>query len=374
MSDIGEEPERKIRPVYLLTLFAARTIARATSLLREGLVVLRDYARLRVQEIQAGDRQRAKGRAAKPEAAEFGARVFGARLDGDEKSQGFDVVSVPAGQTFYDVRVDARNTVGLDVDVHADFSRATGVALWRFTSVDPASGRLPEDPFAGFLPPNTNRPIGEGWVRYSVRPHTNLPSGPPIDAIASIVFDANPEIATPRITNTVDSLLPSSAVASLPPRSPKRLTLSWSGTDGVGAGVESYDIYVSREGAPYTRWLAATSNTTAEFEGEPGVSYRFYSVVSDHVGYRESSPVLPDALTSTEFHLTRLAKGTNPATQVVLGWESATDKVYRVSYSTNLLEGFSAPGADIQSTPPENVLTDEVQNVHTRFYRIQVLP
>ena len=45
-----------------------------------------------------------------------------------------------------------------------------------------------------------------------------------------------------------------------------------------------YDLFVSRDGGAYERWLDDTTATSATFVGEAGRSYRFYSVAADAAG------------------------------------------------------------------------------------------
>ncbi|MBM3881033.1 MAG: hypothetical protein FJ387_15150, partial [Verrucomicrobia bacterium] len=186
-------------------------------------------------------------------------------------------------------------TLGVDVQVRTELDPARGVATWRFESVDPATGVLPEDPFAGFLPPNVNRPEGEGYVSYYIRAKTGAVTGDRIDAQAEIVFDINAPLATDPIFHTVDRVLPASQVAPLPTAVPPTFRVTWSGQDNVG--LAAYDVFVSRNGGPYERWLASTTATSALYTGEVGSQYAFYSVATDAVGHREAAPPAADAWT-----------------------------------------------------------------------------
>jgi RHS repeat-associated protein len=210
---------------------------------------------------------------------------------------GSNVVQVPQGRSTYQTRVDVQSTFGLYVDINVDFDPTNGLALWTFTSVDPVTGSLTEDPIAGFLPPNTAPPVGDGWVRYSVRPRTNIANGELIDAKASIVFDTNDKLDTPTITNTIDRLIPSSFVVALPSLSSAEIPVTWFGLDGLGAGILGVDLYVSRDGGPYEMWLAGATNTTTNYHGQLGAGYSFYSIARDGVGHVEAAPNGPDTTT-----------------------------------------------------------------------------
>ena len=63
---------------------------------------------------------------------------------------------------------------------------------------------------------------------------------------------------------------------------------------------------------------------------------------------------------------------TNPAA-IVLVWPSASDRVYVLSRTTNLLGSFSLLSNGIAATPPQNTYTDNVLSVGgTLFYRVSV--
>lgn len=54
----------------------------------------------------------------------------------------------------------------------------------------------PEDPYAGFLPPNDGDHSGEGYIRYKVKVREDAPVGMRIDADADIVFDCDEPLTT----------------------------------------------------------------------------------------------------------------------------------------------------------------------------------
>jgi hypothetical protein len=163
--------------------------------------------------------------------------------------------------------------------------------------LDPATGELPFDPFLGFLPPNTNGIIGQGFVSYTIEPKPGIASGDIINAEASIYFDYNEPMDTPRIYNTVDASLPVSSVLMLPtPTNRNVFPVRWDGADSYGGtGVAGYDIYSSDNGGPWHLWLQNTPYNEQLFVGECGHLYTFYSVARDHVGNVESAVPAPQA-------------------------------------------------------------------------------
>lgn len=133
-----------------------------------------------------------------------------------------------------------------------------------------------------------------------MRPRPGLPDGTILTNSATIIFDptygANPPILTPVATNTLDGLPPASAVQPLPAEAIGEIPVQWSGQDAPnGSGIGSYDVYVARDQEPYQPWMLATPETGARFTGEPGSTYRFYSVARDLAGNTEPAPDTPDA-------------------------------------------------------------------------------
>jgi len=182
--------------------------------------------------------------------------------------------------------------------VQFNFNMQTGVAQWYFKGTDPYTGLL-----ADFLPPNTNTvdPRGRGWVSYSVKPKSNLPTGTVIKNKATIDFEVGvpPDpMDTPEVFNTIDSGAPSSSVSPLSAtQNALNFTVSWSGNDDPGgSGIRNYDIYVSDNSGPYTLW-ATIPETSAIFTGEYGHQYSFYSRARDNVGNIEDAPTSADATT-----------------------------------------------------------------------------
>lgn len=98
---------------------------------------------------------------------------------------------------------------------------------------------------------------------------------------------------------TIDADASSSSVTALPASVPTpTFTVSWSGQDDAnGAGLASYDIFVSDNGGAFELWQDNTTQTSAEFTGEVGHTYRFHSVATDQAGRVEESPTQPDAIT-----------------------------------------------------------------------------
>ncbi|HOD80210.1 MAG TPA: right-handed parallel beta-helix repeat-containing protein, partial [Phycisphaerae bacterium] len=209
------------------------------------------------------------------------------------------IIDVPPGLQGYTTQVYVQADPN-PVNVTAALNPATGVVTWIMESIDPVTGQLVTDPFAGFLPPDDADYNGCGSLSYSVQPKAGLATGTQITGQASIVFDVNAPMETNIVLNTIDAGGPSSQVDPLPATAPgASFDVSWTGADDAGgSGVASYDIYVSDDGGVFQLWLDDTPDTSAQYTGEGGHTYSFYSVATDHVGHRETAPATADATTT----------------------------------------------------------------------------
>ncbi len=212
---------------------------------------------------------------------------------------------VPAGLTSYSTLIDAISTVGVYVEMDADFDQLTGVLTWNFTSIDPTTLDQPVgDLQEGFLPPDVTYPEGDGYVTYTIEPKATDTTGTVINAQATVYFNPSlvngSSLETQSFLNTIDTGPPTSSVGALPPEETSTsFTVTWSGQDDPGgSGIASYDIYVSDDGAPYSLWESDTTAISATFAGKVGDTYRFYSVATDNVGNVEATPTSAQATTT----------------------------------------------------------------------------
>jgi RHS repeat-associated protein len=215
---------------------------------------------------------------------------------------GGTTIQVPQGLTSYSTEVTLPSTApgagpnGLIVQVSASLNLATGLVTWTFTSLDPTTMDIPINPFEGFLPPDDSKADGEGFVSYTVEPKTGLATGTAINAQATVVFDQNAPISTKAIVNTLDTAPPTTSVNALPgTTSSPSFTVSWSGSDGAGPGIASFDVFVSDDGGAFRPFLTGTTQTSATFTGQVGHTYGFYSVATDNLGLVQSTPTAAQA-------------------------------------------------------------------------------
>src|SRR6056297_694411 len=197
--------------------------------------------------------------------------------------------------------VDLRPEMDLILRIEADLNETTGVLTWTFTSLDPETMEPTLDPLAGFLPPNEESPEGEGLVSYFVSLNEDTPSNTEFGNSARIIFDENDPIDTPVWSNILDTEAPVSTVQSLDSlQTETEFTVSWSGNDDA-SGIETYMVYVSRDGGEFTIWQDETTETSATFSGENGKTYEFISRSTDYVGNAEE--LRSEADTRTEVQL-----------------------------------------------------------------------
>ena len=169
---------------------------------------------------------------------------------------GDTVLTVPENSTWFHRTIDM-GASGLVLIIDAGINYTNGVVHWNFTTFDPVAGRPPDDPNAGFLPPNDSTGAGEGIVYFTSRAHPHAEDGAEITNRALIVFDENDPIITNDVVNILERVY----------------------SDIQIAAVSGYSIYPSYiEGEPVTI-NATVTNTGAEetgsftvefYEGDPG--------------------------------------------------------------------------------------------------------
>ena len=193
-------------------------------------------------------------------------------------------------------------------------------AHWTFESLDPATGELPADPFAGFLPPNLTSPEGEGSVSFTIPLHPNLTNGTQITNQGSIQFNRNPWMQTATWRNAVDISAPSSRVSPLSAtQGDSVFVVNWTGED-LGSGVKDYSVSVSEDGTAPVPWRLNVAALADSFRGRNGHSYAFYCAARDSAGNVEPTHSTPDAATGITPVLGSLVSSEASPTRVSLKW------------------------------------------------------
>src|SRR5690606_22542829 len=163
------------------------------------------------------------------------------------------IFSPPENRASINEQIDLTASHGYVVNVSAFINVSERTATWTISTLDPATGDLPLDALVGFLPPNDEEGIGEGFVSYRIRALSDAATGEVVDAVARIIFDTEEPIDTPPIFNTLDALAPASQVSALPDTAEgATFNVSWSGQDDTGgSALAGYTIYVSQDGGDY---------------------------------------------------------------------------------------------------------------------------
>ncbi len=285
---------------------------------------------------------------------------------------GDTMMSVPSHSQFY--QSDPAHPITMtyngetfDIDVEIGINPANGQVYASFQSIDPATSLPPSNPLTGFLPPEDGTGRGMGYFSFTVQPRATLATGTQIRNVALVQFDRDEIIATDQVDEhdpskgvdptkqalvTIDGGAPSSSVNPLPTTSMSSFTVSWTGQDDVGgSGVRFYDVYVSTDdGKTWSQWQSHTSATAADYSGQIGQSYAFYSVATDNVGNVQPTPMAPQASTLVPI-ATQLVVTTQPPSDVTAGADFAvTIKAEDASGNVDL--GFtSAVTLNVASNP-----------------------
>ena len=194
-------------------------------------------------------------------------------------------VTTKNGKTTFIKSIDVRPAINAIAQVEGAFDSHTGIAEWRFTSLDPMTMEPTDDLMQGILPVNYDGTSGIGEVMFEIGMKQDKPDGTEIDNRASIVFDYEDQILTPTWTNIVDGTAPVSRVAGVELASDTTAVVSIQANDEL-SGVWRYDVYV-QYGAGSAWWKAAENvpaDTTATVKIYDGIDHGFYVVATDSAG------------------------------------------------------------------------------------------
>lgn len=204
------------------------------------------------------------------------------------------------GGKYFNVTVDMRPDKNLLVNVEGTLDIDNRVVFWTHRSLDPETMELPEDPMAGYLPPIDSTGYNIGWVNFTISAIDTLGHNTEFKNQAHVNFDGvgpwGPAPPYGPFTNTFDLMAPESHVKSLNSRVLPEFEVQWTGSD-EGAGIATYDVFVSKNGEPFELWLSSTIDTSSMFVGDPGNTYSFYSIGKDFAGNQELEKSQFEAIT-----------------------------------------------------------------------------
>ena len=105
-----------------------------------------------------------------------------------------------------------------------------------------------------------------------------------VDNAGNVEAYGDPEAAT-----LVDTQPPSTQVNTLPTIvGVNNFTVSWTGDDGNGAGIQSYDVRYQVNGGPWQLWQSQTTATSALFTAPGDARYAFEVRAIDNRGMVEA--------------------------------------------------------------------------------------
>ena len=242
-----------------------------------------------------------------PEFATANAQKVDVRFRFEDKSQmkgfalgayGFANMSweIENSPAAYQNRLDLKNSMFIYVDLTAGVDVVKEQAFWTFNSIDPETGYNPWQVDRGMLPVNDSTHVGEGFLKFRLKPNPNMETGDTISIAANIVFDQNDTIPTNRWCVTIDAGMPTSKVKGRKDSKNENLyhlTLQASDDEG-GSGLKRVVLYMANNFGIYEEYAVCPLDTVIDFVTEPGHTYRFFTIAEDNVGNLEPLKELAD--------------------------------------------------------------------------------
>ena len=213
-------------------------------------------------------------------------------------------VKTESGVTSFVKTIDMRPEIYAIAQVEGTYSQATGIAEWRFTSLDPMTMEPTDDIMQGILPVNYDGTSGIGEVMFEIGVKANKGDGAQIANRAGIVFDYEEAILTPTWVNTVDAVAPASTIRGGIQTNDSTLTLRLAGED-ARSGVWKYNVY-AQFGAG-TSWELVAENVTdtlCDVRIYDGIEYGFLVLATDSAGNVEHK-----SFEEADFQLTTVTPG-----------------------------------------------------------------
>ena len=184
------------------------------------------------------------------------------------------------------------NGVEIQVRVSGQFDPETGVVHWNFVSLQKNGNEL-EDIMLGFLAPNNDDHVGEGYVSFTINHKPDPEGGSTVSNEATIIFDANEAIKTNTFTNTFDTDYPTSEVVNITERN-GGLDVTIAGSDGT-SGIDHYDLIVFLNGTDDYIVVNNQKQNVIHVPYQAGVmKYGFCVMGTDRVGWHDRKNLTPE--------------------------------------------------------------------------------
>ena len=225
-------------------------------------------------------------------------------------------VMIQSGVTSFLKTIDMRPGINAIAQVEGEYSQQTGIAEWRFTSLDPMTMEPTDDLMQGILPVNYDGTSGIGEVMYEIGVKPNKADGTEIPNRASIVFDYEEAILTPTWTNIVDATAPESYVTDVQMATDSTAAVRIAATDEL-SGPWRYNVYVQYGSGA---WFLGAENvpidSVARVKVYEGIDHGFYTLVTDSAGNVEQK----EAAREFSFEVFGPQVDTNTKIELAQGW------------------------------------------------------
>lgn len=226
-----------------------------------------------------------------------------------------DVIT-QSGVTSFLKTIDMRPEINAIAQVEGTYSQKTGIAEWRFTSLDPMSMEPTDDLMQGILPVNYDGTSGIGEVMYEIGVKPNKADGTEIPNRAGIVFDYEEAILTPTWMNIVDATAAESHVADVQMATDSTAAVRIAATDEL-SGPWRYNVYVQYGSGA---WFLGAENipidSVARVKIYEGIDHGFYTLVTDSAGNLEQK----EAAREFTFEVFGSQVDTNTKIELAQGW------------------------------------------------------
>ena len=180
----------------------------------------------------------------------------------------------------------------IQVRVSGQFDEETGIVRWNFVSLQKNGNEL-EDIMLGFLPPNNDDHVGEGYVSFTINHKEDPANGSTVSNEATIIFDANEAIKTNTFVNTFDTDFPTSEIVNVTERN-GGLDVTIAGSDGT-SGIDHYDLIVFLNGTDDYIVVNNQKQNVIHVPYMAGVmKYGLCVMGTDRVGWRDRKNLAPE--------------------------------------------------------------------------------
>ena len=176
------------------------------------------------------------------------------------------------------------------VRVSGQFDEEKGIVRWNFVSLQKNGNEL-EDIMLGFLAPNNENHVGEGYVSFTINHKENPANGSTVSNEATIIFDANEAIKTNTFVNTFDTDYPTSRITRVTQQG-NNLVVNVRVGDYT-SGIDHYDLFIFENDSEEYTVMSNLTQTEVFVPCKSGTKYSFCVIATDRVGWLERKDIVP---------------------------------------------------------------------------------